>query len=61
MTEEELKIIQKYYSQLKIDTQKEETLQQSHSIEEADQMHELKEDVERNIKKTVQRKSEENN
>ena len=60
MTEEELKIIQKYYSQLKIDTQKEETLQQSHSIEEADQMHELKEDVERNIKKTVQRKSEKN-
>jgi low affinity Fe/Cu permease len=28
MTEDELKIIQKYYSQLKIDTKKEESLQQ---------------------------------
>jgi len=58
MTEEELKIIQKYYSQLKIDTKKEESLQQSHSIDEADQMHELKKDVESNVKKTVQTKSE---
>src|SRR6476660_2519024 len=58
MTEEELKIIQKYYSQLKIDTKKEESLQQSHSIDEADQIHELKKDVEKNVKKTVQTKSE---
>src|SRR6476620_11155256 len=39
MTEEELKVIQKYYSKLKLYTQQEESLQQSHSIEEAEQMH----------------------
>lgn len=49
MTEEELKIIQKYYTQLKLNTKKEESLQQSHSIEEADEMHELKKDIEENV------------
>src|SRR5450432_1163613 len=48
MTEEELKVIQKYYSKLKNDTQKEESLQQSHSIDEADHLHELKKDIEEN-------------
>ena len=43
MTEEELKVIQKYYSKLKTKAQKEEELlQQSHSIDEADKMHEMK-------------------
>src|SRR3982751_2151201 len=42
MTEEELKTIQKYYTRLKIKTQQEESLQQSHSIDEAEQKHELK-------------------
>jgi len=60
MTEEELKIIQKYYSQLKIDTKEEESLQQSHSIDEANQMHELKKDVESNIKKPFKRKAKTN-
>jgi len=55
MTEEELKVIQKYYSKLKIKTQKEESLQQSHSIDEADQKHELKKDIEENIIQTVRK------
>ena len=35
LSEEELKVIQKYYSRLKNLTQKDESLQQSHSIDEA--------------------------
>jgi low affinity Fe/Cu permease len=35
MTEEELKVIQKYYSQLSDSAKNEESLQQSHSIDEA--------------------------
>ena len=56
MTEEELKVIQKYYSKLKRDTQKEESLQQSHSIEEASQMHELKKDIEQNVREVYTNK-----
>ncbi len=53
MSEEELKVIQKYYSQLKHDTKKDETLQQSHSIDEADKMHQLKKDRENIIKENI--------
>src|SRR6476620_10293625 len=56
MTEEELKIIQKYYSRLKYKTQKEESLQQSHSIDEAEHQHELKKDIEEDIEQRVQKK-----
>jgi len=42
MTEDELKVIQKYYRELSIFSQKEENVQQSHSIEEARGMHEKK-------------------
>ncbi len=56
MTEAELKTIQKYYSKLKIDTQKEKTLQQSHSIDEADKKHELKKDIEKDVKERVRSK-----
>jgi low affinity Fe/Cu permease len=56
MTEDELKVIQKYYSKLKSDTQKEESLQQSHSIDEAEHMHELKKDIEENVLEDVQNK-----
>ena len=56
MTEEELKVIQKYYSKLKIKTQKEESLQQSHSIDEAEHQHELKKDIEESIEETVTKK-----
>ena len=53
MTEEELKTIQKYYSQLKIKTTSEKSLQQSHSIDEAEAMHELKKDIEEDVKQKV--------
>lgn len=53
MTEEELKVIQKYYARLKTQTQKEESLQQSHSIDEAQQMHDLKKDIEENVRESI--------
>jgi low affinity Fe/Cu permease len=42
MTEDELKVIKKYYRRLSEATKKEENLQQSHSIDEAQQQHEFK-------------------
>lgn len=56
MTEEELKTIQKYYTKLKTATLKEESLQQSHSIDEAGRMHELKKDIEDNVLEEVNEK-----
>ena len=46
MTEDELKVIQKYYSKLSEFTKKEESLQQSHSIDEAHEQHDLKKEME---------------
>ena len=48
MTEDELKIIQKYYSKLSSFTKHEENLQQSHSIDEAQLQHNLKKELEKN-------------
>ena len=42
MTEEELKVIHKYYSKLSDFTKKEETMQQSHSIDETHELHDFK-------------------
>jgi len=42
MTEDELKVIQKYYRKLSDFTRNEESLQQSHSIDEAHEQYELK-------------------
>ncbi len=53
MTEDELKTIQKYYAKLKTATEKEESLQISHSIDEAAQMHEVKKEIEANIEKEL--------
>jgi low affinity Fe/Cu permease len=53
MTEEELKVIQKYYAKLKEQSASEESLQQSHSIEEAGEMHELKKDIEEVVEKKI--------
>ncbi|MEO5582376.1 MAG: low affinity iron permease family protein [Saprospiraceae bacterium] len=50
MTEDELKVIQKYYAKLSDFTKKEETLQQSHSIDEAQQQHHLKAKMEKDHK-----------
>jgi low affinity Fe/Cu permease len=49
MTEEELKVIQKYYSKLKELTKREESLQQSHSIDEAHEQHSLKKEMEHEL------------
>jgi low affinity Fe/Cu permease len=49
MTEDELKVIQKYYCKLSDFTKKEESLQQSHSIDEAHQHHNIKKEMEEDL------------
>jgi low affinity Fe/Cu permease len=50
LSEDELRVIQKYYSSLRSKlTQKEETLQQSHSIDEASKLSEIKKGSEEDI------------
>lgn len=49
MTEDELKIIQKYYSKLSSYAKQEENLQQSHSIDEAHEQHDLKKQMEKEL------------
>ncbi len=49
MSEEDLKVIQKYYAGLSSLTKKEESLQQSHSIDEARNMSEIKKGREEDI------------
>ncbi len=49
MTEEEMKVIQKYYLKLSHLTKSEESLQISHSIDEADHMDQVKKDREEAI------------
>ena len=56
MSEEEMKVIQKYYSKLSAITRTEESLQQSHSIDEAEQLSEIKKDREENIKERLKNK-----
>jgi low affinity Fe/Cu permease len=51
MTEEELNVIKKYYSRLSEITRREESLQQTHSIDEADQNAELKKVIEEALEK----------
>lgn len=46
MSEDELKVIKKYYLKLSEYSKNEENLQQSHSIDEAQQRHEFKKDLE---------------
>lgn len=49
MTEEELKVIRKYYAYLSEYAKQEESLQQSHSIDEAAATHEIKKNMERDL------------
>ena len=49
MTEDELKVIKKYYAYLSEFAKKEETLQQSHSIDEAAASHEFKKKLEQEL------------
>ena len=44
MTDEEMKVIQKYYARLSESSKQDENLQQSHSIEEAEELSEAKGD-----------------
>ena len=57
MTEDELRIIQKYYSKISELTKKEDNLQQSHSIDEASDVHNLKEEMEAELGKKLEDKS----
>jgi low affinity Fe/Cu permease len=49
MSEEDLKVIQKYYAGLSSLTKKEESLRQSHSIDEAENMAQIKKEREEEI------------
>lgn len=53
MTEDELKVIKKYYSKLNEIAMKEESLQQTHSIDEAHQNNDFKKDMEELLEKKV--------
>src|SRR5450432_4744222 len=53
MSESDLKVIQKYYSTLSNKTKNEESLQQSHSIDEASNSHNIKKEVEEKIKEDL--------
>lgn len=55
MTEDELKVIHKYYSKLSEFAKKEETLQQPHSIDEVHQLHDIKNEMEQELKDTEQK------
>jgi low affinity Fe/Cu permease len=58
MTEDELRVIHKYYSKLSDFTKKEETMQQSHSIDEAHELHDFKKDMEKELKEKLEKKNE---
>lgn len=49
MTEDELKVIEKYYSKLSEYTKKQENLRQSHSIDESGQDHSIKKEMEQEL------------
>src|SRR6476659_1325148 len=49
MPEDELKVIQKYYSKLRKFTEKEDKMQQSHSIDELHEQHDIKKEMEEEI------------
>jgi low affinity Fe/Cu permease len=53
MTEDELKVIQKYYGLLSDMTRKEQNLQQSHSVEEAQEQHSIKKSLEDSIEEMI--------
>ena len=56
MSEDELKVIQKYYARLSSMTKKEESLQQSHSIDEAKELRDIKKEREQDIKEQLDKK-----
>ena len=50
MTEEELKVIQKYYTRLSEFAKKQDTLTESHSIDEQHKEHEIRKEMEQELK-----------
>ena len=54
MTEDELKVIHKYYSKLSDFTKNEESMQQSHSIDEAHEHHDFKKEMENELKDRIE-------
>jgi low affinity Fe/Cu permease len=58
MSEEDLKVIQKYYAHLSSLTKKDESLQKSHSIDEAKNMDKIKKDREEDIVDGLNEKSQ---
>lgn len=56
LSEDEMKVIQKYYSGLSEMTKKDESLQQSHSIDEAENLSEIKKEREEDIKDRLDKK-----
>jgi low affinity Fe/Cu permease len=56
LSEEEMKVIQKYYSSLSEMTKKDESLQQSHSIDEAESQSEIKKGRETDIMEQLESK-----
>ena len=55
MTEDELKIIQKYYSKLSDFAKADESLQQSHSIDETHKQHDLKKEMEKELEEELKK------
>jgi len=53
MTEDELKVIHKYYSKLSDFSKKEETMQQLHSIDEMHELHDFKKEMEQELQDTI--------
>jgi low affinity Fe/Cu permease len=54
MTEDELKVIHKYYSKLSDFTKNEDTMTQSHSIDETNELHDIKKEMEQELTNTRQ-------
>ena len=57
MTEEEMKVIQKYYLNFSQSAKTNKDLQETHSIEEDEEVHEIKKDIE-DVKKDVKKPKE---
>jgi len=57
MTEEELLVIQKYYSKLSEFSKNDESLQQSHSIDEAKDLYNIKKELEKDLEEKFLKKN----
>lgn len=57
ISEDELRVIQKYYSQLSKVAGQEESLQQTHSIDEAKKLIEIEKEIDEDIKEELKKKS----